>query len=588
MVPRKLELLAPARDINIAREAILHGADAVYIGAPDFGARKAASNSIEDIRRLVDFAHIFNVRVYVTVNTIIYENELLKVEKIITELYRAGVDALIIQDMGILRMDLPPIELHASTQCDIRTPEKAIFLQEAGFSQLVLARELTLNEIAEIAGSVSIPVETFVHGALCTCFSGRCQAGFAYNGRSGNRGECPQVCRLPFNLVDSTGKIIVRDKHLLSLKDFNASGALEELVSAGVSSFKIEGRLKEADYVKNVVAFYRRRLDTIIEASEGKLARSSAGESIIDFSPQLDKSFNRGFSQFMLKGSPKKGLGSFDTPKSLGERIHSPSQLNPGDGISYFDNSGNYTGMIVNGVSGSRIWGRNNEIVPKGVEIRRTSDMQWKKILSKPTAQRKLRLDFSLDSSGVTAKDETGAMVRLPWPVELQPAQKPMDWRKLFSKLGDTPFALGDLQNHIADKFAPASVIAAFRRNLIERLLSAKRSTYRYGYRRSENKEYPYPALNLDYRDNVANNLAEEFYREHGVKEIEKAAEMGKKEALTGRKVMTSRHCILRELGMCLKENGAKNKMPLYLESGKAKYQLKFDCENCEMSLIQK
>ena len=335
--PRKLELLAPARDADIAVEAILHGADAVYMGPPNHGARKAASNSIDDIKRVVDFAHIFNARVYVTVNTIIYENELTAVEKMIGQLYRAGVDALIIQDMGILRMDIPPIELHASTQCDIRTPEKALFLQNVGFSQLVLARELSIDEIKDITKTVSVPVEVFVHGALCVSYSGRCQAGFVYNGRSGNRGECSQICRLPFTLKDADGKTWKKEKHLLSLKDLNQLENLESLIDAGASSFKIEGRLKELPYIKNVVSAYRQELDRIIENSEGILQRSSFGSSQVSFTPSLVKSFNRGFSHYFLNGTSRKGIASFDTPKSVGEPINDIRKLNPGDGISYFD-----------------------------------------------------------------------------------------------------------------------------------------------------------------------------------------------------------------------------------------------------------
>ena len=326
----KIELLAPAANAEVAREAILHGADAVYMGPPSHGARKSAANSIEDISRTADFAHKFGAKVYATVNTIVYDHELKDVERLAWNLYRAGTDALIVQDMALLRLDLPPIALHASTQCDTRTIEKARFLEDVGFSQIVLARELTLKEIADICESLTVPVETFIHGALCVSYSGRCHASQATCGRSANRGECAQICRLPFTLTDANGKILAKDRHLLSLKDFNASDRLEELLNAGVRSLKIEGRLKDASYVKNVVAYYRQRLDNIIEASDGRYERSSSGESTVSFTPQLDKSFNRGFTRYFLDNRRQAGISSPLTPKSMGEEIKDISSLNNG------------------------------------------------------------------------------------------------------------------------------------------------------------------------------------------------------------------------------------------------------------------
>ncbi|MDE6633611.1 MAG: U32 family peptidase, partial [Muribaculaceae bacterium] len=322
---RQLELLAPAGNPEIAKEAILHGADAVYIGASSHGARRNAANSIDDIKRVVDYAHIFRVKVYVTVNTIVYEKELRQVERLISDLYRAGVDAIIVQDMSILRMDIPPIQLHASTQCDIRTPEKALFLQNVGFSQLVLPRELTLDEIKKMSEVVSVPLESFIHGALCVSYSGRCHASFASCGRSANRGECAQICRLPFSLTDSKGNVIAKNKHLLSLRDLNTIDILPNLVESGISSFKIEGRLKEASYVKNTVTAYRAALDNIISDNPDRFRRSSFGMSEITFSPKLSKSFNRGFSHYFIESRRPLGIISPDTPKSLGETIEDVS-----------------------------------------------------------------------------------------------------------------------------------------------------------------------------------------------------------------------------------------------------------------------
>lgn len=580
---REIELLAPAGNAAIAEEAIKHGADAVYIGPPTHGARQQAANSTDDITRTVDFAHTYGARVYVTVNTIVYENELKAVERMIRDLYNVGVDALIVQDMGILRMDLPPIALHASTQCDIRTPEKARFLQEAGFSQLVLARELSIAEIGKICEAVTIPVEVFVHGALCVSYSGRCGAGYAAAGRSGNRGECPQICRQSFTLKDADGKIIAADKYLLSLRDLKADAHIEELIDAGVSSFKIEGRLKEAGYVKNVTAYYGRRLNDIIVNSNGKYRRSSYGTSEITFTPQLDRSFNRGFTDYRLTGRPA-GIASINTPKSLGEKITDISTLKPGDGISYFDKSGEYRGLQVNAVIDGRIIGNRPFQLPKGIEIRRTSSVEWKKLLARDTAKRTLRLDITLDSKGITAKDESGAMVRISHDLDGQPAQKPTDYRKLFEKLGNTPFRLREFVNEAPELFYPASSLTSLRREAVEKLLEAKRMTYPFDYRRPENRDFPYPSKALDYSDNVANSHAQRFYKDHGVKKTEPALELTSRKAIKGKKVMSTRHCILRELGLCLKQ-GHRLKQPLTLESGALRLLPTFDCSRCEMHI---
>lgn len=593
---RRIELLAPSGNADIAIEAIKHGADAVYIGPPSHGARKSASNSLDDIRRAVDFAHIYGAKVYVTVNTIIYEDEIRDVEKMIRELYEAGADALIVQDMGILRMDIPPIELHASTQCDIRTPEKARFLQDAGFSQLVLARELSLPEIENICKAVEIPVETFIHGALCVSYSGRCSAGYACSGRSGNRGECPQICRLPFTLKDATGKIHAKDKYLLSLKDFRAENHLEALIKAGVSSFKIEGRLKETGYVKNVTAYYSERLNEIITRLNGKsgtplLRRSSYGTTDLKFKPILEKSFNRGFTDYRLPlteeghGSRLKNLASLNTPKSIGEKISDVNDLRAGDGISYFDKDGKFNGVLVNRISNGKIIGNRPFKLPQGAEIRRTSSVEWKKLMAAETSKRTLALDVTLDKTGVTATDETGAMVRLRHGLKGVKAKNPTDYRKIFEKIGNTPFRLAEFHNDEPDTFYPASALTSLKRELIEKLLEAKRTVYKFDYRRKETKESAYPETELDYRDNAANSLAKAFYREHRVKKIEPALETQGRDKARGRIVMTTRHCILRELGMCLKEGGSKLKMPLTMESGGIRLQPEFDCRNCEMNI---
>ncbi len=583
---RPLELLAPARTIEIGRQAILHGADAVYIGAQSFGARKDAGNSVDDIARLADFVHEYSARIYATVNTIIYDRELRHVEQLIKELYHVGVDAIIVQDMGILRLDLPPIALHASTQCHTEDVAHARFLQETGFSQIVLARELGIEEISEICNSVDVAVETFVHGALCVSYSGRCHAGAVCSGRSANRGECPQLCRLPYTLRDAAGRVMAEGKHLLSLKDLNTIDSLQELIDAGVSSFKIEGRLKDADYVKNVVAAYSRRLDEIISQRGGDLKRSSVGRSEIVFEPKLDKSFNRGFTDFFLHAERPFGIISPDTPKSLGEMISDVASLNNNDGISYFDEDGNYRGAKINRVVGNRLIFNKELRLPKNAVIHRTFDSQFSKLLQGETSERRIWMSVVLTESGCIAFDERGAEVMLPWGMAFEKAEKPQTYRRYFEKLGATHFYLKDFENRLsADLFIPASRLSEMRRSLCEALDGNARAIYRYDYRRHENKEARYPESKLDFRANVANTLARRFYAEHGAVAEEMAVEICGHDKGEERVVMTCRHCILRELGKC-RRTGERLRQPLTIESGNIKFYLRFDCEKCRMMLL--
>lgn len=585
---KKLELLSPAANSEVAIEAIRHGADAIYIGGPSHGARKAASNTLDDIARVVDFAHQFRARVYVTTNTIIYENELKRVENLCHNLYQIGVDALIVQDMALLRMKLPPIALHASTQCDIRTPEKAKFLQDVGFSQLVLPRELTIEEIACITEAVDIPVECFIHGALCVSYSGRCHASFASTGRSANRGECSQICRLPFTLKDGEGRTISKNKHLLSLKDFNASPLLKDLIEAGVSSFKIEGRLKDCSYVKNITSHYDILLNDIIADSEGKYKRSSFGSVVRTFTPDVSKSFNRSFTTHFLGSSSPHEIASLNTPKSLGETIKDVSLLNNGDGISFFNGKGEYTGVNVNRISNGRIYTGSEIDIPKNAEIHRTFNLQWNKLMSKNTATRRIDVCIAIDKTGVEAKDERGMYVRLPLDVTMSEARSPMDYRQEFSKLGNTCYNLSEYKNELGENvFIPRSEVSELRRKLIACLDLANKTTYPLDLRRKEELYARYPENRLDYQDNVANSSAEKFYKDHGVEKISFALETANTPVKNGTIVMTTRHCILRELGMCRKEKGAaKAKDPLTLQSGNLKYILNIDCKNCRMQII--
>ncbi len=595
---RNLELLAPAKDALIAREAILHGADAVYMGAASHGARKSAGNSLDDIRRTIDFAHQFRAKVYVTVNTIVYENELRSVERLITDLYRCGTDAIIVQDMGILRLDIPPIALHASTQCDNRTPEKVRFLENVGFSQAVLARELTLREIHNIADKVSIPLEVFVHGALCVSYSGRCHASQAACGRSANRGECAQLCRLPYTLRDANGKILAKDKHLLSLKDFNLSDRLAELAEAGASSFKIEGRLKDAAYVKNVTAFYRNRLDALIANHPEKYKRASCGRSQLSFEPDPFKSFNRGFTHYFIDGrKPDSSLYNPLSPKSMGEPIHDLSKLNNGDGISWFGKNGEFRGTLVNDVINGTVVGSNGKRVPADVLLHRTSDLRFQQQLSKPSAIRKIGVNISIDNNGISATDERGMSVRIPLGYSVEKARTPQDHRLLLSKLGDTIYRLDSFTSSLTENdFIPASRLSGLKRELTEALDRANEACYGFDYRHIEKKESSFPDNRLDFRDNIANSKARDFYKTHGVKTIESALECSKdRKHYTGKTVMTTRHCILRELGNCLTgkcknasspQHSHTPAMPLTLSDGTNNYILRFNCVECEMQLI--
>lgn len=582
---RKIELLAPARTADIGIDAISHGADAVYIGPESYGARRVAANSIDDIKRLTEFAHIFRARVYATVNTIIYPQELHDVEHLCHKLYRAGVDALIVQDMALLRLDLPPIELHASTQCDIRTPEKALFLQEAGFSQLVLARELTPEQIKEIAATVTTPLEFFVHGALCVSYSGRCHASQMCFGRSANRGECAQMCRLPYTLTDAQGKVICRDKHLLSLHDLNLSDRMETLLSTGISSLKIEGRLKDSSYVKNVVSAYRAQLDALIAKHPDSYRRSSYGTSEPGFTPALQKSFNRGFTHYFFDCCRPSGLTSPLTPKSLGEPV-SIAELNPGDGIAYINHKGEYTGLRVNRVDGKRIITFGGKTEP-GVRLRRTFDRRHTEAVEKSHPQRRMMVSITLQPACANIADERGLRLSLPMPSSIDGTLNRAKLKEIFGKLGNTPYTLNEFYDCLPDNraYTPSS-LTALRRALTAGLDTLNVITYPFGRRRSESRMFPYPAKHLDYADNVANPLAADFYREHGVEDIEPALEQGTT-TKGERVVMTCRHCILRELGRCLRTPYGKGlTLPLHISSGNNKFTLRFNCKDCEMQLL--
>ena len=605
---RKIELLAPAKNEMIGIEAIRHGADAVYIGASAFGARSQACNDIDSIKRLADFAHQFDARTYCTVNTLVYDNELPAVESLVKELYRAGVDALIVQDMSLLRLDLPPIALHASTQCDIRTPEKARFLEQMGFAQLVLARELSLDEIKAVGQCVSIPLEGFCHGALCVSYSGRCQISQALRRRSANRGECAQFCRLSYDLEDVDGNKLMTSKHLLSLRDFNASDRLQSMIEAGVSSFKIEGRLKDVDYVKNVVAYYRRALDKIITNVDG-LQRSSAGSSTFTFTPSLAKSFNRSFTHYFIDGRrPANGtqMASIHTPKSQGEylgkvataggnviTLDSKAAVVNGDGLSFISSGGSYDGFRVNKVEGSKLFLKEKVNIRQGNKVYKTFDKAFNDILSRPSATRTIALDFKLWTAGdrvcLKATDERGCSVvhSISLDNDLQEAKQSQVERQqqVLSKLGDTIYKMRQC-NIVGDFFIPVSILSRLRRETIDMLDRAHRCSLQRDWRKPEDKNARFPYTTLASADNVANHVANKFYQEHGVKDIVPAIECSNTVS-HNRPLMHTRYCLRRELGACLKDRNASNSLPspLFLRNGKTLLRVECDCHNCEMKI---
>ncbi len=607
MLQREIELLAPARTAEIAISAINHGADAIYIGAPTHGARSSAANSIKDIARVVDYAHPFNVKVYATVNTIIYENELRDVETMIGQLYRIGVDALIVQDMSILRMDIPPIALHASTQCDIRTVDKARFLADVGFSQLVLPREFSLEEIADVHKNVDVPLEAFIHGALCVSYSGACHASCLTMRRSANRGECAQICRLPYDLCDKRGNILVKNKHLLSLRDLNRSNDIEAMMDAGISSFKIEGRLKDEAYVKNIVALYRQKIDVAIANEPQKYKRASSGESKITFEPTASKSFNRGFTSYFLHRPTAKtlNLASADTPKWRGEpigkvissngkklvvRLDSP--LHNGDGIGFFNASGSFDGFRINKATGSDIFLAEKVDIKPNTPLFRNYDKQWDDELSASKAVRRIKISLNLRtvSSGIAleATDDYGHYACHTLYDDFDPASTPQieQHTRILRKTGETIFEVSDIKDETQHLFIPASILTALRRQTLEKLMHTIKVTYRYSYRNAESKDAKVSTSKLTRYDNVANSLAEAFYSEHGATDIEPAMELPPRPTHGQVKAMTSRYCIRRESGRCLSTpNGKEWPNELYLRSDSSTFRLEFDCKNCVMNL---
>lgn len=601
---RKIELLAPAKNLECGIEAVNHGADAVYIGAPKFGARAAAGNSLEDIAALVEHAHLYNAKIYVTVNTILKDEELKETEEMVWELYRAGVDALIVQDMALLEMNLPPVPLHASTQMDNRTPEKVKFLAEAGFDQVVLARELSLRQIKKIHEECDVPLEVFVHGALCVSFSGQCYVSQANFGRSANRGECAQFCRLPFTMVDADGKVIVKDKHLLSLKDLNQSDMLEQLLDAGASSLKIEGRLKDVSYVKNVTAYYRKKLDAIF-ARRPEYTRASSGTCRYEFTPQLDKSFSRGSTNYFLSDR-SKDIFSFDTPKSLGEEMGTVKEIrgnyltvaglksfNNGDGACFIDETGKLSGFRINRVENNKLFPLEMPKVKPRTVLYRNFDQEFEKLMSRKSAERKIGVSILLAENNfgftLSVADEDDNSVSVTLPREKEQARTPQtdNLKNQLAKLGNTPFEAGRIDIDFTDNwFIPASVLADLRRTAIEKLLQTRKINYRRKLIKLKKTSHAYPQPQLTYLGNVMNASAASFYREHGVRQVDAAYEKAPVEEAV---LMFCKHCLRYSMGWCptFQKGKSPYKEPYYLVTGDNKrFRLKFDCRKCEMQVL--
>jgi collagenase-like PrtC family protease len=598
----RIELLAPAKDGRTARTAIQCGADAVYMGADRFGAREAAGNAMATIQEVTDFAHQYYARVYVTLNTLLHDRELPIAEKMIHQLYDIGVDALIIQDVGLLEMELPPLPLIASTQMHNATAERVKFWEDVGFSRAILARELTLDQIRQIRSRTRIELECFIHGALCVGASGQCCMSYALGGRSGNRGQCAQPCRRLYNLKDQHGKVIVKDRHLLSLKDLNLLDHLEELIDAGISSFKIEGRLKDLPYVANTVGFYRRQLDAIL--AEKDLHRSSSGSVRLNFQPNLSKTFNRGFTDYGLTAR-SSSIASMDTPKSIGEYVGTVTRveescfvldrvqdLHNADGICFFDRQQNLDGTIVNRAEGRRIYPQKMHGIHVGQEIYRNFDCAFSHQLTGRIAERKVRLSMLLQESAqeliLSGMDEDGNEARVEIVGEKQPAQKKEAARQTIltqlTKLGNTIFECPDLQIRTDDAyFLPVSLLNAAKRKLVEHLMQVRQASRLRLPGQVQRNTAAYPEKHLSYLGNVLNGKARAFYRRHGVETIAPAAESGMD--LSGHVVMTTKYCLRRELGLC-SGSSSEPAEPLLLEDEDGRqFELQFRCGPCGMEI---
>ena len=608
---KKIEILAPAKNLFQGMAAINAGADAVYIGAPQFGARSNATNTLEDIAEMVTYAHLFKAQVFVVLNTILYDNELDLCKKLIYQLYEIGVDALIIQDMAIMEMDLPPIVIHASTQANNRDANHVKFLKDAGMKRVVLARELNLDQVKEISNATDVELEFFVSGALCVSFSGNCYMSVANGERSANRGSCAQNCRLPYQLIDGTGKTLIANSHLLSIKDLDLSDQLPNLIEAGVTSFKIEGRLKDLVYVKNNTSYLRKKLDSFLDGNEN-FEKASSGRTFYNFEPEMDRSFNRGYTNYFVNKRKEK-IGSWDSPKSQGQLIgklleikasgyviEHYEKLNNGDGLFFVNENGEPDGTQVNIIV-------NNLVVPNtfrnlsvGTMIYRNSDAEFNKMVEREnSAVRKIGISLSFtettDGFQLLAIDEDGhqSISSFKTDKELAKSEESVipNIEKNLTKTGNTPFIVDNVEVTFSRNwFLPISKVNEIRREVLERLIEIRINEYHREEFQISKTAHPYPIQKLDFMYNVSNKMARAFYHRHGVIEIEKAFELqwdpGKA------RVMTTKYCVKYELGKCARFQretmGEKLVEPLTLKHGENEYKLKFNCKPCEMEIWEK
>ncbi|MFD2909911.1 U32 family peptidase [Flavobacterium ardleyense] len=609
---KKIEILAPAKDLIQGIAAINSGADAVYIGAPLYGARSNATNSIEDVAELVKYAHLFNAQVFVVINTILYDNELESCRQMIWKLYDIGVDALIIQDMAIMEMELPPIVLHASTQANNRDADKIKFLADAGMKRVVLARELNLHQIKTISQASDVELEFFVTGALCVSFSGNCYMSVANGERSANRGSCAQNCRLPYNLIDGNGDTLIKNSHLLSIKDFDVSNQIPNLVEAGIVSFKIEGRLKDIVYVKNNVSYLRKKLDSFLEENSDKYIKASSGKCTFTFDSSLDKSFNRGYTDYFVN-ERHQAIGSWESPKSKGQyigklirtvgnsyEIENGELLNNGDGLCFINENNEAEGIYVNRAENGFAYPNVLKEIKDGTFIYRNNDAGFIKIVEREdSAIRKISTTLLLaeneEGFELIARDEDGnvSVAKLVHPKERTKNNESIEenFKTNLAKTGFTPYTADEINVDFSENwFLPISKINEMRRTVFEQLSEIRLKNYKRREHQLVKTSHPYPEEKLDFMYNVANKSARKFYERHGVTEIEKAFELqwdpGKS------RVMTTKYCIKYELEKCpihqKDKMGEKLKEPLVLKQGELEYKLKFNCKPCEMEIWEK
>jgi len=602
----KIELLAPAGNIAIGIAAIDCGADAVYIGAPKFSARAQAGVAVSDMARLINHAHLYYAKVYVALNTILTDQELALSQDIIREVYELGADGLIIQDMGLLELDLPPLPLIASTQMHNATPEKVRFLEAVGFKRVILARELSLAEIAAIRREAgTIELEAFVHGALCVSYSGQCYMSQAVAGRSGNRGVCAQPCRSHYTLTDDGGIKILQNKYLLSLKDMNRLGAIPDLIAAGVTSFKIEGRYKGIDYVKNVTAAYRQAIDQFISEHAG-YRRGSAGQSTFTFTPDVDRTFNRGYTSYFLSGRPEK-IASIDTPKSIGQYLGKITaagkdyfqiirhDLQNGDGLCFFTRQNDLAGVRVNRVEKGKIYVNSMKGLEIGTKLFRNMDAAFTRLLKRPSGNRRINVDMDFGEEDkfirLAATDEDGNKAEIVKEILPEPSRDPDRARAQIEKqlmsTGNTPYHVGRLTIAPSQPgFFPAGTLNGLRRDVLEALTRIRLEARPREERQFTPNDFPYPEKILDFHANVFNAKARRFYERHGATVREPAFEA--QDDVTGKRVMTTRYCLRYQLDLCPKLQHPQHnaREPLRLKDAHHTYRLEFDCQQCRMFVI--